>query len=216
MKVVGTIRGRGRKPDGTCITRLFTEGDVKLRRSIFRKLKALIQDRYSQLLYWAQNVEEGFDPTYIEVLQKFRTMKAIYLNPEQKKRKANTVQESSDDESSGNEEQTAMTKVLYKYSKGAMEEFFKDLRLRELFLFFADDIKAQGYTASEKRGKKGPLSKEQQNNMNIQFRKEVDSLASIAEVFIDLPQQDNINTKINIASKGIKKTVKETKRRSSK
>lgn len=95
-----------------------------------------------------------------------------------------------------------------------MEEFFKDLRLRELFLFFADDIKAQGYTVSEKRGKKGPISKEQQNNMNIQFRKEVDSLASIAEVFIDLPQQDNINTKVNIASKGIKKTVKETKRHS--
>ena len=48
-----------------------------------------------------------------------------------------------------------------------MEEFFKDLRLRELFLFFADDIKAQGYTVSENRGKKGPISKEQQNNMNI-------------------------------------------------
>ena len=48
-----------------------------------------------------------------------------------------------------------------------MEEFFKDSRLRELFLFFSDDIKAQGYTVSEKRGKKGPISKEQQNNMNI-------------------------------------------------
>ncbi len=41
-----------------------------------------------------------------------------------------------------------------------MEEFFHDSRNRELFLFFADDIKAQGHSVSEKRGKKGPITKE--------------------------------------------------------
>jgi hypothetical protein len=48
-----------------------------------------------------------------------------------------------------------------------MEEFFKDYRLRELFLFFADDIRAQGYTISEKRGKKGPLNKDEQDKIII-------------------------------------------------
>jgi hypothetical protein len=55
MKIVGTVRGRGRKPDGSFITHIFTEGDVKLRRSIFRKLKALIQERYPLLIEWAEN-----------------------------------------------------------------------------------------------------------------------------------------------------------------
>jgi hypothetical protein len=53
MTVVGKIRGRGRYPNGTFITQKFTEGDVKLRRSIFRKLKSLIQERYSLLEEWA-------------------------------------------------------------------------------------------------------------------------------------------------------------------
>jgi hypothetical protein len=43
-----------------------------------------------------------------------------------------------------------------------MEEFFKDNRLRDLFLYFSDDIKAQGHTIKEGRGKKGPISKDKQ------------------------------------------------------
>jgi hypothetical protein len=46
---VGTVRGRGRKPEGDCITSNFTEGNVMLRRGIFRKLKAIIIDKYSEL-----------------------------------------------------------------------------------------------------------------------------------------------------------------------
>jgi hypothetical protein len=95
-----------------------------------------------------------------------------------------------------------------------MEEFFRDHRLRELFLYFADDIKAQGHTISEKRGSKGPCSKDEKDLVMTQFRKEVDNLYSIAEMFIDLPKQEDKINKINLASKGIKKTVKETKTRS--
>ena len=95
-----------------------------------------------------------------------------------------------------------------------MEEFFKDSRLRDLFLYFSDDIKAQGHTIKEGRGKKGPISKDKQDEIMGQFRKEVDSLVSIAEMFINLPNQEDGITKINLASKGIKKTVKETKNHS--
>jgi hypothetical protein len=48
-----------------------------------------------------------------------------------------------------------------------MEEFFQDSRLGELFLYFSDEIKALGHTISEKRGKKGPISKDQLDNINI-------------------------------------------------
>ena len=47
---IGIIRGKGRKPVGKCVTLNFTEGDVKLRRSIFRKLKSIIIDQYSDLM----------------------------------------------------------------------------------------------------------------------------------------------------------------------
>lgn len=95
-----------------------------------------------------------------------------------------------------------------------MEEFFKDSRLRDLFLYFSDDIKAQGHTIKEGRSKKGPISKDKEVEIMSQFRKEVDSLVSIAEMFTNLPNQEDKNTKINLASQGIKKTVKETKNHS--
>ncbi len=47
---------------------------------------------------------------------------------------------------------------MNKYSKSAMEEFFQDYRLWELFLYFSDEIKAKGHTISDKRGKKGPIT----------------------------------------------------------
>jgi hypothetical protein len=41
-RIQGTVRGRGRKPEGKCKTGKFTEGSVKHRRGIFRKLKNII------------------------------------------------------------------------------------------------------------------------------------------------------------------------------
>jgi hypothetical protein len=38
-----------------------------------------------------------------------------------------------------------LTRVAYKYSKGAMEEFFRDSRLVKLFKMYVDKIKEDGY-----------------------------------------------------------------------
>jgi len=48
-RIQGTVRGRGRKPEGKCKTGKFTEGSVKHRRGIFRKLKNIIISEYSML-----------------------------------------------------------------------------------------------------------------------------------------------------------------------
>lgn len=48
-----------------------------------------------------------------------------------------------------------------------MEEFFKDPRLRELFLFFSDEIKAKGSTISENRCSMGSIAKEKHDEINI-------------------------------------------------
>lgn len=59
-----------------------------LRRGIFRKLKAIIIDKYSDLCHWAVNYINGFDPSYIEIFNIFMNIKALYLNNEQKKSRA--------------------------------------------------------------------------------------------------------------------------------
>ena len=71
FNIVGTVRGRGRKPDGLCITAIFTEGNVMLRRGIFRKLKAIILEKISDLCYWASNNMHGFDSSYLEIFNEF-------------------------------------------------------------------------------------------------------------------------------------------------
>ena len=50
IRIVGKVRGRGRKPEGPCYTIQFTEGDVKLRRGIFRKLKNIVIEKYADLI----------------------------------------------------------------------------------------------------------------------------------------------------------------------
>jgi hypothetical protein len=71
FNIVGTVRGRGRKPDGLCITAIFTEGNVMLRRGIFRKLKAIILEKISELCYMAANNINGFDSSYLEIFNEF-------------------------------------------------------------------------------------------------------------------------------------------------
>jgi hypothetical protein len=44
-----------------------------------------------------------------------------------------------------------LTRVAYKYSKGAMEAFFRDGRLVRLFKYYAEKIKAEGYKECENR-----------------------------------------------------------------
>jgi hypothetical protein len=159
---VGKVRGRGRKPEGECITSEYTEGDVRLRRAIFRKLKALCLERYSELKYLAENNEEGFDLSFLEIFEEMRGVKAVYLNNEQKERAQNSSASSSSNEDSKDDPRdvSVIAKVMYKYSKGAMEKFFLDPRLNMLFEYFADEIKARGHTFSEKRGRT-PMNPEQ-------------------------------------------------------
>lgn len=98
---------------------------------------------------------------------------------------------------------------MYKYSKGAMEEFFQDPRLNKLFEYFADEIKAKGHNFSENRGLEKKVDAEKQLKVMNQFIVEVDNLRSIANYFRHLKPT---MTNVNITSKGIKKSVKETKR----
>ena len=71
FEIVGIVRGRGRKPDGLCITAIFTEGNVMYRRGIFRKLKAIILEKISELCYMAANNINGFDSSYLEIFNEF-------------------------------------------------------------------------------------------------------------------------------------------------
>jgi hypothetical protein len=148
---VGTVRGRGRKPEGDCITSNFTEGNVMLRRGIFRKLKAIIIDKYSELCEMANAFLNGFDPSFIEIFNDFINIKAIYLNKEQKRNRA-TRKSSVDDESEDeNTVRDVIRRVSYKYSKSAMEEFFREPKLNNLFIYFAEEIIARGHQKSENR-----------------------------------------------------------------
>lgn len=67
IRIVGTVRGRGRKPEGACITSKLTEGDVRLRRAIFRKLKQCVVEEYSDLAYYAFNNLFGFDSSFFDL-----------------------------------------------------------------------------------------------------------------------------------------------------
>ena len=59
-----------------------------------------------------------------------------------------------------NNDVSVIAKVSYKYSKSAMEEFFKDARLNHLFVFYADEIKIKGHQASEGRSQNKPTADE--------------------------------------------------------
>ncbi len=91
-----------------------------------------------------------------------RGVKAVYLNNEQKERAQYSSASSSSNEDSKDDPRhvSVMAKVMYKYSKGAMEEFFLDRRLNMLFEYFSDEIKARGHTFSEKRSRT-PMNSEQ-------------------------------------------------------
>lgn len=67
IKLEGKVRRRGRKPEGDCLTGALTEGDVRLRRGIFRKLKTLTIEQYSQLKYLAVNNKDGFNHSFLEI-----------------------------------------------------------------------------------------------------------------------------------------------------
>jgi len=53
-----------------------------LRRGIFRKLKAIVIEKLSELCDMAEASLNGFDPSYIEIFNNFNNIKAIYLNKE--------------------------------------------------------------------------------------------------------------------------------------
>jgi hypothetical protein len=144
-----------------------------LRRAIFRKLKNIIIERYSELIKFAALYLNEFDPTFLEIFNEFMNAKAIYLNKEQKKNLATNKSSTY-----GNNEDESATlgvirRVLYKYSKSAMEEFFQEPRLNYLFHYFADEIKARGHQTSEKRrqGKKVVLD---QHSVKTNYDTEVD------------------------------------------
>lgn len=96
--------------------------------------------------------EEGFDVSFIEVFEAFRNIKAIYLNKEQKEKLKARSQAAAADDSDDSEIREVIRNVSYKYSKGAMEDFFWEPRLNYLFNYFAEEIKARGHQISENRG----------------------------------------------------------------
>jgi hypothetical protein len=85
----------------------------------------------------------------MEIFEEFLNVKAIYLNKEQKKNVSHKKSSSKYDDT---EEESAtlsvIRKVLYKYSKAAMEEFFENEKLNNLFCFFSEDIKDIGHQTS--------------------------------------------------------------------
>lgn len=125
------------------------------RRGIFRKLKAIILEKISDLCYMAANNINGFDSSYLEIFNEFQKIKAVYLNNEQKKSRA-TKKSRADDDSDDDESAVlgVMKRVCYKYSKKAVEDFFMDTRLNNLFNYFADEIIERGHQTSENRSNK--------------------------------------------------------------
>ena len=142
-----------------------------LRRGIFRKLKAIILEKISELCDWAANYINGFDPSFLDIFNEFQKVKAVYLNNEQKKSRAFKRSQPEDD--SDDDESTVlgvMKRVCYKYSKKAVEEFFMDSRLNHLFNFFADEIIERGHQTSEGRCK---TAVPDEKVANVNFQQEV-------------------------------------------
>jgi len=135
------VRGRGRKP-ANCkqlITACLKEGCVMMRRGIFRRfnkyfkadkvLRKLIEDGHKdyvhlrEVLEWALKTETVYENKHQKGIRNKRQQKQRLLN------------------ASSN----LLNSVAYKYSKKAMESFFRDDRLRSLFLRYAPQIKEEGY-----------------------------------------------------------------------
>ena len=90
----------------------------------------------------------------------------MYLNNEQKRTRA-TKKSRADDDSDDDESAVldVMKKVCYKYSKKAVEDFFMDTRLNNLFNYFAEEIIERGHQTSENRSNK--IFKTDENVVNV-------------------------------------------------
>ena len=141
------VRGRGRKPANfsQLITARLKEGCVMMRRGIFRRFnKHFKADRKLRELI------EGGHKDYVhlrEVLEWALKTETVYENKHQKGIRNKRQQKQRLLNASSN----LLNSVAYKYSKEAMEYFFRDDRLRSLFLRYAPQIKEEGYKECKNR-----------------------------------------------------------------
>ena len=146
-KLAGMVRGRGRKPANwkQLITARLKEGFVMMRRGIFRRFNKLFKaDKEIRLL-----IESGhLDYVHLrEVLEWALKTETVYENKHQKGIRNKRQQKQKVLNASSN----LLNSVAYKYSKKAMECFFRDDRLRSLFLKYAPKIKEEGYRECKNR-----------------------------------------------------------------
>ena len=108
------------------------------RRSIFR---SLIRSFKADAEFLEFIVLE--DPTFHEVIQWARGTETVYENKTQAKKMTKLQKEKKSQKADEN----VFSRVAYKYSKKAMEEFFRDSRLCFIFRRYAQLIKQIGYNS---------------------------------------------------------------------
>ena len=116
-----------------------------MRRGIFRRFNKLFKaDKEIRKLIESGHVDYAH---FREVLDWALKTETVYENKHQKGIRNKRQQKQKVLNASSN----LLNNVAYKYSKKAMEYFFRDDRLRTLFLKYAPKIKEEGYIECKKR-----------------------------------------------------------------
>ncbi len=136
------MRPQGLKPKDKCLTHRYTDGNVLLRRAIFRKLKELVKKHYDELCDNARNNIHGFNESNIILFDKIISIKSHYKNNVQKIKMKSSSSMSSN---RSYEELSDFEKVLYSYKRKPMENCFSDQGFNHLFFYFQDFISNEGH-----------------------------------------------------------------------
>lgn len=132
-------RGRGRKPQSEkqLITARLKEGIVMFRRGIFRRFNKLF--KADTALHKLIESDHPFWSTFREVLAWARSTETVYENKHQKNARKSKKAKAD------NDSPNILSSVAYKYSKKAMEAFFRNEQLNFLFRRYSGAIMEEGY-----------------------------------------------------------------------
>ena len=119
------------------------------RRGIFRKFNGIIKLSIGDIYYKSLNNLDGFDCSYLEVIEWAQNNEAVYnYSGKKKEEKIEKEPKNMTKKTEGTPPKYAvnlLAKVAYQYSKKAMETFFRDDRLNALFVRVAPKIKEMGH-----------------------------------------------------------------------
>lgn len=115
------------------------------RRGIFRRMNKFFK---TDGKYHDEITVNPFLERYLEVLEWAKNTETVYENSHQRGQKKKKNSGAAKQAKAAN---NVLSCVAYKYSKSAMERFFRDDRLYELFKKYAPKIKADGYKTCENR-----------------------------------------------------------------